>query len=500
MSETSARIDYQSTRENTRPLTFPEKGRSKQEILAAMEEARREDFDWRHGRIFSTVYPVDQQLYELLKEAFNMFFTENGLNPSVFPSLRRFETEVVAMCAALLGGDEQTVGCMTLGGTESLLLAVKTARDWARENLPGATAPEMVLPASAHPAFDKAAQYFGVRAVRVPVREDLRADVEACRSAISPQTILLVGSAPSYPHGVVDPIAELAGLARERGLLFHTDACVGGFCLPFVRRLGYAVPDFDFSVPGVTSISADLHKYGYAAKPASVILYRDQALRRFQFFATVDWSGGVYASATMAGTKPGGPIAAAWAVIQFLGEQGYLDITEKVMRAVEQIRQGIEAIPGLRVLSNPEMSVMALAADKLNIYEIADEMSLRGWHLDRQQFPASLHLTVNWSHIAVVDEFLHDLAASVQKASRPSLRKGRDASLLYLSQAAVKYLPQRLVSRALGSAATRLAGGVPEGRSRSAPMYGMVGNLPNRGDLRELVLDLLDGMTRISDI
>lgn len=478
---------------------FPQRGRSRQEILAAMEEARQEDFDWRRGRIFSTVYPVDQQVYELLNDAFNMFFTENGLNPSVFPSLRKFETEVVAMSAALLGGDERTVGNMTLGGTESLLLAVKTARDWAREKLPGVTAPEMVLPASAHPAFDKAAQYFGVRAVRVPVRADLRADVEACHAAISPQTILLVGSAPSYPHGVVDPIAELAALAQERGLLFHTDACVGGFFLPFARRLGYVTPDFDFSVPGVTSISADLHKYGYAAKPASVILYREPELRRFQFFATVDWSGGIYASTTMAGTRPGGPIAAAWAVIHFLGEQGYMDITEKVMQAVQQIRQGIEAIPGIQVLSNPEMSIMALAADKLNIYEIADELSLRGWHLDRQQFPPSLHLTVNWSHISVVQEFLHDLTESVQLASRLSLRKSRDASLLYLSQAAVRYLPEKLVSRVLGSASNRLAGGATGGRTRSAPMYGMVGSLPNRGDLHELVLDLLDGMTRLSD-
>ena len=474
---------------------FPEKGLSRQEILAAMEKARGQDFDWRAGRLFSTVYPVDQEIYELLKEAFNLFFTENGLNPTVFPSLRKFENEVVAMSAALLGGDQQVVGNMTLGGTESLLLAVKTARDWARGHLPAVIVPEMILPASAHPAFDKAAQYFGVRAVRVPVRADLRADIDACRRAITPQTILLVGSAPSYPHGVVDPISELAELARERGLLFHTDACVGGFFLPFVRRLGYSAPDFDFNIPGVTSISADLHKYGYAAKPASVILYRDHELRRHQFFATVDWSGGIYASPTMAGTRPGGPIAAAWAVMHYLGEQGYLEITKTVMETVLYIRQGIDTIPGLRVLSNPEMSVMALAADKLNIYEIADEMSLRGWHLDRQQFPPSLHLTVNWSHTTVVEEFLKDLAESARGAGRPALRKSRAAALLHLTRAAVRLLPEKMVSRMLSGASSGVSGG---GRStRSAPIYGMAGSLPNRGDLHEMVLDLLDGMTRL---
>jgi len=474
---------------------FPEKGLSRREILSAMQEARGQDYNWRAGRLFSSVYPVDQEIYELLKEAFNMFFTENGLNPTVFPSLRKFENEVIAMSASLLGGDHNVVGNMTLGGTESLLLAVKTARDWARVHMPTVKEPEILLPASAHPAFDKAAQYFGVRAVRVPVRPDLRADVDACRLAITPQTILLVGSAPAYPHGVVDPISELAGLAQERGLLFHTDACVGGFFLPFVRRLGYTVPDFDFSIPGVTSISADLHKYGYAAKPASVILYRDHALRRHQFFATVNWSGGIYASPTMAGTRPGGPIAAAWAVMHFLGEQGYLEITKTVMETVQHIRQGIDTIPGLRVLSNPEMSVMALAADKLNIYEIADEMSLRGWHLDRQQSPPSLHLTVNWSHTAVADEFLRDLAESARAARRPGLRKSRDAALLRLTRAAVRLLPEKMVSQILSGASSGVSEG--GGKSRSAPIYGMVGSLPNRGDLHELVLDLLDGMTRV---
>ena len=219
-------------------LTIPAKGRSKEGVLEAMRAARDHDIQWERGRVFGLVYHISDEIDNLLKEAFTMFFAENGLNPTAFPSLRKFETEVVAMTAALLGGDPNVRGNITTGGTESLLMAVKTARDWARVHRPEIHAPEMVLPLTAHPAFDKAAEYFGVRAVHVPVRADFRADVEAMRAAITPDTILMAGSAPSYPHGVIDPIRELAAIAQERGLLFHTDSCVGGFMLPFVRRLG----------------------------------------------------------------------------------------------------------------------------------------------------------------------------------------------------------------------------------------------------------------------
>ncbi len=373
-------------------IAFPAAGKTKAEVLDALRLARQDDVRWKDGKAFSLVYRVDDEVSGVLQEAYTMFFSENGLNPMAFPSLRKFETEVVAMTAALLGGDEQVCGTMTSGGTDSLLMAVLAAREWARLHRPHVTEPEMLLPASAHPAFDKAAHYFGVKAVRIPVGPDLRADVQAMRQAITSRTILMAGSAPSYPHGVVDPIEQLAAAAQSVGILFHTDACVGGFVLPFVRKLGYPVPGFDFSVPGVTSVSADLHKYAYAAKGASVILYRTSELRRGQFFATADWSGGIYASPGLSGTRPGGAIAAAWAILKFLGEEGYLRITDTVMKTVTRLRQGIEAIPDLQVLSNPEMSVMAIASDRLNIYQVADEMAERGWHIDRQQFPPSLHL------------------------------------------------------------------------------------------------------------
>ena len=476
-------------------LTIPAKGRSKEGVLEAMRAARDHDIKWEQGRVFGLVYHISDEIDNLLKEAFTMFFAENGLNPTAFPSLRKFETEVVAMTAALLGGDQNVCGNITTGGTESLLMAVKTARDWARVHRSEIHAPEMVLPLSAHPAFDKAAEYFGVRAVHVPVRADFRADVEAMRAAITPDTILMAGSAPSYPHGVVDPIRELAAIAQEHGLLFHTDSCVGGFMLPFVRKLGYPVPDFDFSVPGVTSMSADLHKFGYAAKPASVILYRTPELRRCQMFVYIDWPGGIYPSPTMTGSRAGGPVAAAWALMNYLGEEGYLHITDTVMKTAKYLQEGIKAIPGLTVLGDPEMSVFAIASRKMDVNEIADELELRGWHLDRQHFPACLHMTVNYMHAAVADEFLSDLAAAAGVVRKPSLRKTASKFLIASANFLTRILPEKWVSALMGKVSSLLGGGggLP---SRLAPIYGLIGTLPNRGDLKELVLDLLDSLTR----
>ena len=473
---------------------LPASGISKEVILAEMQTARSRDVDWRDGRVFSLVFKVNDDVTGLLKDAYGMFFSENGLNPTAFPSLRRFETEVIAMVGNLLGGQGTAAGNMTTGGTESILMAMLTAREWGRATRPKIKQPEVVLPSSAHPAFDKAAHYFGLKLVRVPVGDDLRADVAAMRRAVNMDTVLVVGSAPSYPHGVVDPIAEIAALAQECKLLCHVDACVGGMMLPFVRRLGYPVPDFDFTVPGVTSISVDLHKYGYAAKGASVILYRDKALRRYQLFATTDWAGGIYASPTMTGTRPGGAIAAAWAIMNYLGERGYLQIAAEVMRTTVRLRDGVNAIDGLRILGNPPMSVMAIASDRDNVYEIGDEMSVRGWQLDRQQFPPTLHLTVNYAHTAVANAFLMDLAQSVMAARQPSLRRSGSEAAVKAARGAARFLPDRLVSglTARSSALFGGEGGLPQ---RSAAMYGMMGTLPNRGDLHELVLDLLSSFT-----
>jgi sphinganine-1-phosphate aldolase len=477
-------------------ITLPRKGMPAESVLSTMKTLRERDVNWRQGKTWSLVYHAGDEVTELLKEAYALFFSENALNPMAFPSLKQFEAEVVAMTVNLLGGGDETAGNMTSGGTESLLMVVKTARDWARATKPTITAPEMILPATAHPAFSKASHYFSVKTVRIPIQADFRADVAATQAAITPNTVLIVGSAPSYPQGVVDPIPELARIARDNGILCHVDACVGGFMLPFVRRLGYPVPDFDLSVPGVTSISVDLHKYAYAAKGASVILYQNKELRRHQFFVSTDWSGGIYASPTMAGTRPGGPIAAAWAVMNHLGEEGYLAITDMVMKTVTKLREGVDAIPGVEILGNPAMSILALGSDCYNVYEIGDELSQRGWYLDRQQFPPSLHLTVTHTHAEAADQFLADLERAVASVKRFSWGKLSNSLQVGLVRAATRLLPAGLVS-ALTGRASSLAG--IEGASlpkRSAAMYGMMASLPNRGDVGELVLDILDELTR----
>ncbi|MBN1657701.1 MAG: aspartate aminotransferase family protein [Anaerolineae bacterium] len=478
-------------------VSLPSRRTDAADVLRRMEALRAHDARWQEGKTWSLVYHLGEELTAFLREAHNMFFSENGLNPMAFPSLKRFEAEVVSMTASLLSGDEQTTGNMTSGGTESILMAVITAREWARATKPDITAPEMILPATAHPAFEKAAHYFSVKPVHVPVDAGFCADVDATRAAVTQNTILIVGSAPSYPQGVIDPIEGLAQVAREHDILCHVDACVGGFMLPFVRKLGYPVPSFDFQVPGVTSMSADLHKYAYAAKGASVILYKDHALRRHQFFAYTDWSGGIYISPTAAGTRPAGPIAAAWAIMNHLGEEGYLEIVHDVMETVEKLRRGIAAIEGVRVLGDPAMSILALGSDRLNVYEIGDELTQRGWYLDRQQFPPSLHLTVTHAHAQgeVADRFLDDLAQAVAHVRRFRLDRLARSTLVGLVRVAGKLLPEDVMSAltARSSSMTGLKGAdVPQ---RSAAMYGMMAALPNRGDLKEMALGVLDHLT-----
>ncbi|MBI2605395.1 MAG: aspartate aminotransferase family protein [Deltaproteobacteria bacterium] len=394
-------------------IKFPQKGTDRAEVLARMQSYRDKDANWHDGRTWSLVYHAGDEHYEFLKKAHNMFFSENGLNPGAFPSLKRFEAEVVSMACDLLGGDADAVGNMTSGGTESILMAVKTYRDRARAQRPEIKQPEAILPMTVHPAFEKAMHYFDVKPVHVAVREDFRVDVEAAKKAITKNTILIVGSAPQYPHGVIDPIAELAAVALTNGIGMHVDSCVGGFLLPFVRKLGAKLPDFDFRVPGVTSMSADLHKYGFTAKGASVVLYRNRDLRRFQYFQYTDWPGGLFGSPSMCGTRPGGPIAAAWATFNAIGIEGYIEIAKRIMENTKKLQDGIRAIPGLYVLGEPVMSVFAFASENADIFAVADQMEARGWHIDRQQNPACLHLMVTPAHTPILDQYLSDLRESV---------------------------------------------------------------------------------------
>ncbi len=406
-------------------MQFPKTGTPRQELLAAMGERKRADADWRGGRTFSLLYPAGEAVDEILREANLLYLYENALNPFRFPSLRSMETEVVAMTADLLHGGDGAGGAMTSGGTESILMAVKCARDRARKER-GITQPELLAPVSAHPAFAKAAHYLGLELRQIPLRDDLRADPGAAASLIGPRTALLVGSAPCYPFGVVDPIEELAALAARHDVWFHTDACLGSFLLPFWERLGEPVPPFDFRVPGVTTISADVHKYGYCTKGASVILHRDaESVKRWQLFLYSDWPGGLYGSFALAGARPAGPIAAAWAVIRFLGEEGYLRLAREVRDATRRIRSGIQAIPGLHVWGDPVMSVLAFGARTLDVMAVGDGMDQRGWHLDRQRNPDALHLMVSPVHARVADAFLADLREAVATRGPAQAKEAR---------------------------------------------------------------------------
>jgi sphinganine-1-phosphate aldolase len=391
---------------------FPERGRAPDDLLAEVRSRRGDDADWRGGRTFSLVYnPADPILERLQEAVAREYLHENYLNPFAFPSLLRMEREVVAAYAALVGADPRA-GKLSGGGTESLFLAVQVARDQARQAR-GIDEPTVVVPATGHPALAKACHYLDVTEVRVPVGPDGRADVAATAAAVDERTALVVGSAPCYPYGVVDPIGELAALAAERGALCHVDACLGGWLLPFLERLGEPVPPWDFRVEGVTSLSADVHKYGWCTKGASVLLHRDEARLRLQYFLYDGWPGGLYGSATTAGTRPAAPIAIAWATVNHLGLDGYLRLAGQVREAARRLRAGVEAIDGLTVTGDPIPAVMEIAADRpdVDIAAVGDVMDDRGWHLDRQQ--GGLHAIVSPSHGPVADRFLADLADAV---------------------------------------------------------------------------------------
>jgi sphinganine-1-phosphate aldolase len=354
------------------------------------------------------------------------------------------EREIVEMAGGLMHGPASLVGTVTSGGTESILCAVAAYRDRARKKKPWILWPELIVPTTVHPAFDKAAHYFGIKLVKVAVGSDFRADVRAMAKAISWRTIGLVGSAPQYAHGVVDPIAELGALAQKHKLPLHVDACVGGFILPWLERIGRPVPRWDFRVPGVTSISADLHKFAYAGKGASLLLWRSIDDMRHQIFVATDFPGGIYASPTMIGTRPGGPIAAAWATLQSFGVDGYRELAGKAADAADRFRAGITATAGLALLGRSDSTIVSYAAKDLNVYALADRLEARGWTVDRQQRPASIHLTVTANHAAIVDDYLADLRASLAELrADPSLAKSGSAPMYGM---AAKMPVRRLVA------------------------------------------------------
>lgn len=405
-------------------MSLPPTGRPAAEVLAALSEAKAGDVRWREGRALTLAYVPGDDVLALQAEAYAAFMAENALNTDAFPSLRAFEAEVVDIVRGWLHGGPEAAGYVTSGGTESILLIVRAAREQAREER-GVTEPEMVLAESAHAAFEKAADYFGVRSVRVPVDAGWRADVDAMANAVNDRTVLLVASAPQYPQGVIDPVAAVAALAADRAVNCHVDACMGGVTLPYLERLGYAIPPWDFRVEGVTSISVDLHKYGYTAKGASVLLHRTKALRRYQTFLTDRWLGGLYGSSGLLGTKSGGALAAAWAVLNHVGDDGYLRLTAAARRATEEMAAGVRALDGLVLRAEPETTLFAFGAEdpvELDVFAVASALWRRGWYVDRQGPPPSLHCTVNAVHDGRVPELLAALAASVEEVRASSER------------------------------------------------------------------------------
>lgn len=432
---------------------IPEVGRSRSEILNEMESLRaQEEAQWREGFVSGAVYHGDEEHIEFLNQIYSINSQSNPLHADVWPSTTKFEAEIVAMTASMLGkGDQDICGTLSSGGTESILLAMKTYRDRAGAQK-GITQPEMIVPVTAHAAFDKASQYFNIKMVHVPIDGSFRADVDAVRKAITPNTIVIVGSAPSFPHGAIDPIAELSEIAREHGIGFHTDACLGGFVLPWAEKLGYPVPAFDFRLPGVTSISVDTHKYGYAAKGTSVILYRGHDLLHYQYYTATDWPGGLYFSPTFAGSRPGALSAACWAAMTSIGISGYMQATQKILETAQIIKDGIRRIPELRVLGDP-LFVVAFASDTLDIYKVLDSLSRKKWSLNGLHKPSCVHLCVTLRHTqpGVAERFLTDL------------------------QEAVDHVRAH-----------------PEEKGSMAPVYGMAATLPLRGLVSDMLKKYLD--------
>lgn len=396
------------------PHTLPAHGRAPQDILAQMAAMGSDDPAYKDGRLWSLVYYLDEDYHAFQGQAYQQFASANGLNPTAFKSLKRFENDIIVSTAALHHGTPGVCGVVTSGGTESCLLAVKTYRDMARATR-RVRQPEMVLPRSAHVAWIKASDYFGVRIRWLALDEQLRGDVSRLDRLINRNTVMVLASAPDYPHGTIDAIEAMAAIAQRRGVPLHVDACVGGFILPFMEMNGVALPAWDYRVPGVTSISADLHKYGYASKGVSTITYRDMAILKHQMFVHVDWPGGVFASPALLGTRPGGAYAAAWAALQYFGEAGYRDLAVRTQQAFTRMRDGISAMPELRVLGDPCGPLLAYGARdaSVNIFAVADQMEQHGWQINRLQRPDGLHAMITAQHLAVIDDYLRDLRAAV---------------------------------------------------------------------------------------
>jgi sphinganine-1-phosphate aldolase len=401
---------------------LPEKGRNQDDILRELcAIAGREDARWQTGQVSGSYYHAGREHFAFLNQVYGLFSHVNILQRDMCPSGTKFEAEIVSMTAKMLHSDcvaapGEVCGAVTSGGSESIMLPVLVYREKARAER-GITAPEIIMPDTAHPAFEKGAWLFGIKLVKVPVAANLLADVEAMRARINENTVAIVGSAGNYPHGLIDPLERLSDLAVEHKIGMHVDGCYGGFLLPWIERLGYHVPPFDFRLPGVTSISCDTHKWGYGPKGASVVLYRNRALRHYQYFSSIRWAGGIYASPTLAGSRSEGISAATWAAMVSLGEEGYLDIARKIMDVAGAIKKGAAAIPEIKIAGNPTFCI-AFLSDAVNIYHVNDHLISRGWRMNGLQSPPGFHFCITRPQTApgLAERFLADLHAGVEYA------------------------------------------------------------------------------------
>jgi len=410
---------------------LPAKGRAKDAILKELSiMAEEENAKWKSGQVSGTFYHASDEHRTFLNKVFSLFSHENTIQFDLCPSMFKMESEIIAMTAKMLNADavkahnpaDQVCGTLTSGGTESILMAMKAYRDWARKDK-GISTPEVIMPHTAHPAFDKADQYFGIKMVHIPVSApDFRVDPAAVEARINANTAAIVGSAGNYPYGLIDPLDKLSDIALKHNIGLHVDGCLGGFIFPWIEKLGYEIPPFDFRLQGVTSMSADTHKYGFALKGTSVVLYRNNILRRHQYFNVPDWPGGLYASPTAAGSRSGGLTAATWASMVYLGEEGYLEAARAIMAVADKIKQGIEGIPELTLNGEPTF-VISFRSEEVDVYHINDFMKPRGWRFNVLQLPPGLHFCVTMPQTfvsGVAERFLEDLKAGVAYAKTKS--------------------------------------------------------------------------------
>ncbi|KAJ8329540.1 hypothetical protein BDV3_001351 [Batrachochytrium dendrobatidis] len=421
-------------------LRLPDKGLSERELRVELSRYKNMgDVDWEGGRVSGTIYHGGEDLCSILTEAYGMFSISNPLHPEVFPGVRQMEAEIVSMVAAMYNGSAGVCGSVTSGGTESILMAIKAYRDMAKE-LRGITEPEMVVPITVHAAFDKGANYFGVTIIHIAVDpKSGKVDVGKVARAINRNTILIAGSTPGFSHGIADDIPALAALAKKHKIGMHVDSCLGGFIVPFAEMAGFPLPyKTDFRVDGVTSISVDPHKYGFAPKGSSVILYKSKDIRKYQYFVQTMWPGGVYGSPSVAGSRPGALIAGCWTAMLKFGIDGYVQTTKDIIGAARRIRAGLAAIPGIRIMGDPLLTVVAFEAiHPIKTYAVADLVSRKGWHLNVLQFPASVHIACTILTVPIVDHLIADVAEAVEILQKDPTAGNGDLAAIYGTAATV---------------------------------------------------------------